>query len=140
MGAQALLAQASHLHPLRDTPVHQCFARTTSMAEIYNGLGDPRQGKKRGKELLSARDQIQDDIMNDACWCIYLYYGGCGCINPCEKGCCLAIGEVCCCAGTCKSATCCDVILVLLQQSNVVAHFSMAKFHQATHRVVAAVP
>jgi len=96
------------LHPPRDTTVVQCFlARTSRMAD-YAGLGDPRQGKKRGKELLSARDQIQDDIMKDACWCVYLYYGGCGCINPFEKGCCLAIGEVCCCAGTCKSATCCD--------------------------------
>merc|ERR1712244_117082 len=25
-----------------------------------------------------------------------------------REGCCLAIGEVCCCAGTCKSASCCD--------------------------------
>merc|ERR1719412_3374607 len=29
-------------------------------------------------------------------------------MSPTDKGCCLSIGEVCCCAGTCKSATCCD--------------------------------
>merc|ERR1711920_1036511 len=74
----------------------------------YDSLGDPRQGKKKGADLIGARDQIQDDIMRDACWCIYCYYAGCGCMSPLEKGCCLAIGEVCCCAGTCKSATCCD--------------------------------
>jgi len=46
--------------------------------------------------------------MKDACWLMYCYYMGIGCMSPTEKGCCLAIGEVCCCAGSCKSATCCD--------------------------------
>ena len=27
---------------------------------------------------LDARDQIQDDIMKGACWCIYCYYTECG--------------------------------------------------------------
>merc|ERR1712038_1715086 len=72
--------------------------------------GDPRKGgKPKGAELLSARDQVQDELMKNTCWCLYLYYAGCGCIpNPCDNGVILCIGEVCCCAGTCKSATCCD--------------------------------
>jgi hypothetical protein len=57
---------------------------------------------------MQARDRIQDDIMEDACWCVYCIYAGFGCMSPTTKGCCLSIGELCCCAGTCKSATCCD--------------------------------
>mmetsp|Transcript_123119 Transcript_123119/g.348888 ORF Transcript_123119/g.348888 Transcript_123119/m.348888 type:complete len:253 (+) Transcript_123119:128-886(+) len=71
----------------------------------YDLLG---KHKVRGTDLRCARDQIQDDIFRDTFWCCYLYYGGCGCLGPLNKGCCLQIGEVCCCAGTCKSATCCD--------------------------------
>jgi len=79
-------------------------------SSIMENAGDPRKGgKPKGAELLSARDQVQDELMKDTCWCIYLYYAGCGCIpNPFDKGVVLCIGEVCCCAGTCKSATCFD--------------------------------
>jgi len=67
-------------------------------------------GRERivGTELMCARDQIQMDIFKETFWCFYLRFFGCGCLGPLDKGCILNIGEICCCAGTCKSATCCD--------------------------------
>lgn len=66
------------------------------------------QTKLSGQDLMCARDQIQDDIFKETFWCLYLYFAGCGCMNPLSKGCCLQIGELCCLAGTCKSASCYD--------------------------------
>lgn len=55
-----------------------------------------------------ARDIIQEDIMVHTCWCCYYYFAGCGVMAPWKDGCCHNIGECCCCAGSCKSATPCD--------------------------------
>jgi len=70
--------------------------------------GEEKDIAHRGKDLMSARDATQDEIMNEAFWCVYCMYAGVGCMSPSSKGCCMCIGELCCFAGTCKSATCCD--------------------------------
>lgn len=70
----------------------------------YTSLGRRMQRPS----MRSARDIIQDQILNESFWCAYCLYGGIGCLDPADHGCCLGIAECFCCAGTCRSAQCWD--------------------------------
>merc|ERR1712232_1070149 len=70
--------------------------------------GELGREKHTREDRRCARDTIQDEIFHDTFWCFYAYFAGCGCLGPWTKGCCLNIGECCCLAGSCKSASLCD--------------------------------
>jgi len=70
-------------------------------------IPNPQDGKIKGSELKSARDQLQERILTDTTWCCYGIYGGCGC-DGMDLPCCFSIGEVCCCGGTVKLTSCYD--------------------------------
>jgi len=108
--AQAILAQSilvpcpSPLPSQARPQVRRSFEKPTSEMP----RGQEKEINQRGADLISARNARQEEMFDKATWCLYLYYGGFGCMNPMAEGCCTCIGEVCCLAGTCKSATCCD--------------------------------
>lgn len=59
-------------------------------------------------DISSAREEIQMGIFQDTFWLAYAWCCGLGCLSPTREGCCLNIGQCCCCAGTCRDAACWD--------------------------------
>jgi hypothetical protein len=59
-------------------------------------------------DISSAREEIQMGIFQDTFWLWYAWCCGLGCLSPFREGCCLNIGQCCCCAGTCRDAACWD--------------------------------
>lgn len=81
-----------------------------SMAPYPGGLPAEHLGRRKfhALDLQSAREQIQLSIFQDTFWCCYGWCCGAGCLSPFREGCCLNIGQCCCCAGTCRDAVCWD--------------------------------
>merc|ERR1712066_509147 len=63
--------------------------------------------KLKGQALRAARDQLQDQVLQKTCWCVYCLYGGCG-VDGMDLPCCFGTGEVCCLGGTVKFTSCYD--------------------------------
>lgn len=66
------------------------------------------QKKYHMADLHSAREEMQLHMFHDTFWCCYGWCCGLGCLGPFREGCCVSIGQLCCCAGTCRDAVCWD--------------------------------
>lgn len=71
-------------------------------------IPDPSaKGRIVGKELKSARDALQEEVLTKTMWCVYCLYGGCG-TDGLDLPCFFTVGECCCCGGTTKITSCYD--------------------------------
>jgi hypothetical protein len=84
------------------------YAPTVSQAPGQCSMAQFGRKKFHGAELESAREEIQMGMFQDTFWLGYAWCCGLGCLGPFREGCCVCIGQLCCCAGSCRDAVCWD--------------------------------